>query len=114
MQRILQRFCLLFTVVVTSIISANAQEPTDTTKKPTSVDPDLIAWQNATRPKEYTIASIKVTGVFFLDSAIVASISGLQVGDKILPIQRKSLPQLILTLLRGKMLPGQKSIRSQP
>jgi hypothetical protein len=82
MQRTLQRFCLLLTVVFTSIISANAQNPTDTVPKPTSVDPNLLAWQNASRPKEYTIASIKVTGVFYLDSAIVASISGLQVVIK--------------------------------
>jgi outer membrane protein insertion porin family len=44
----------------------------------------LLTWQNATRSKEYTISAIKTSGVFFLDSAIVTSISGLQVGDKIL------------------------------
>ena len=103
MQRILQRFCLLFAVVFTSIISANAQNPTDTTKKPTSVDPNLIAWQNATRPKEYTIASIKTSGVFFLDSAIVASISGLQVGDKILHPGGDEFPKAIANLWKQKL-----------
>src|SRR5688500_16703607 len=103
MQRILQRFCLLFTVVVASIISANAQEPVDTTKKPTSVDPNLIEWQNATRPKEYTIASIKVTGVFYLDSAIVASISGLQVGDRILHPGGDEFPKAIANLWKQKL-----------
>jgi outer membrane protein insertion porin family len=103
MQRILQRFCLLFTVVFTSISSANAQDPADTTKKPTSVDPNLIAWQNATRPKEYTIASIKTTGVFFLDSAIVASISGLQVGDKILHPGGDEFPKAIANLWKQKL-----------
>jgi len=103
MQRTLQRFCLLFTVVFTSIISANAQNPTDTVPKPTSVDPDLLAWQNSTRPKEYTIASIKVTGVFYLDSAIVASISGLQVGDKILHPGGDEFPKAIANLWKQRL-----------
>jgi len=102
MQRILQRFCLLFTVVFTSIISANAQNPVDTTK-PTSVDPNLLEWRNATRPKEYTIASIKTTGVFFLDSAIVASISGLQVGDKILHPGGDQFPKAIANLWKQRL-----------
>lgn len=76
------RFCVLLAVVFTSVTSIRAQE-SDTTK-PTSVDPALLAWQNATRPKEYTLSAIKTSGVFFLDSAIVASIAGLQVGDKVL------------------------------
>ena len=100
MQRILQRFCLLFTVVFTSIISANAQE--DTTK-PTSIDPNLLIWKNATRPKEYTIANIKATGVFFLDSAIVASISGLQVGDKILHPGGDQFPKAIANLWKQRL-----------
>src|SRR5687767_15699844 len=103
MQRTLQRFCLLFTVVFTSIISANAQNPTDTVPKPTSVDPNLLAWQNATRPKEYTITSIKVTGVFYLDSAIVASISGLQVGDKILHPGGDEFPKAIANLWKQRL-----------
>ncbi|HEX3164606.1 MAG TPA: POTRA domain-containing protein, partial [Chitinophagaceae bacterium] len=103
MQRTLQRFCLLLTVVFTSIISANAQNPTDTTQKPTSVDPNLLAWQNASRPKEYKIANIKVTGVFFLDSAIVASISGLQVGDKILHPGGDEFPKAIANLWKQRL-----------
>jgi outer membrane protein insertion porin family len=103
MQRTLQRFCLLLTVVFTSIISANAQNPTDTVPKPTSVDPNLLAWQNATRPKEYTITSIKVTGVFYLDSAIVASISGLQVGDKILHPGGDQFPKAIANLWKQRL-----------
>ena len=103
MQRTLQRFCLLFTVVFTSIISANAQNPTDTVPKPTSVDPNLLAWQNSNRPREYTVASIKVTGVFYLDSAIVASISGLQVGDKILHPGGDQFPKAIANLWKQRL-----------
>jgi outer membrane protein insertion porin family len=55
----------------------------DTTKV-SSVDPDLLALQTAKIPKEYTIRSIRVTGVTSLDTAIVLSISGLQVGDKVM------------------------------
>lgn len=53
------------------------------TSKVTSVDPGLLALQNARVPKEYTIRSVKVTGLTTLDTAIVLSISGLQVGDKV-------------------------------
>src|SRR6478672_5017270 len=55
----------------------------DTTKV-TSVDPDLLALQNSRIPKEYTINSVKVTGLTTLDSAIVLSISGIQRGDKVM------------------------------
>src|SRR5262245_42605166 len=102
MQRIL-RISLLLTVVLTSLIGVSAQEPVDTTKKPTSVDPNLLAWRDATRPKEYTIASVTITGVFFLDSAIVASISGLQVGDKVLHPGGDQFPKAIQSLWRQKL-----------
>ncbi|HJS55717.1 MAG TPA: POTRA domain-containing protein [Chitinophagaceae bacterium] len=102
MQRILRRICLLLTVVLTSLIGVYSQEPVDTTK-PTSVDPNLIAWRDATRPKEYTISKIKITGVFFLDSAIVASIAGLQVGDKILHPGGDQFPKAIQNLWRQRL-----------
>ncbi len=54
------------------------------TSNVTSVDPDLLALQNSRIPKEYTINSVKVTGLTTLDSAIVLSISGIQKGDKVL------------------------------
>lgn len=103
MQRILKRICLLLTVVYTCLISANAQEVPDTTKKPTSVDPNLIIFRDATRPKQYTITSITTTGVFFLDSAIVASISGLQVGDKILHPGGDEFPKAIQNLWKQRL-----------
>src|SRR5687768_14499938 len=101
MQRILKRICLLLTVVYTSFIGAAAQE--DTIPKPTSIDPNLIIFRDATRPKQYTIASIKTTGVFFLDSAIVASISGLQVGDRILHPGGDEFPKAIANLWKQKL-----------
>jgi outer membrane protein insertion porin family len=59
----------------------HAQE--DTTK-PTSVDPNLVALENAKIAKEYIIAGIKLTGAHYLDTAIVLSIASIQVGDKVL------------------------------
>ena len=101
MLRILFRFCVLLAVVFTSINPVFAQIPDST--KPTSVDPNLIAWKNATRSKEYTISAIKTTGVFYLDSAIVASISGLQVGDKILHPGGDDFSSAIQNLWRQKL-----------
>ena len=69
MLRILSRICLVLAVVFTFVLSVSAQQP-DTTN-PTSVDPNLITWQNATRPKEYTISAIKTSGVYYLDTGIV-------------------------------------------
>jgi outer membrane protein insertion porin family len=69
----------LFSIIFLFIVSAAfAQEPV------TSVDPDLLALQNSRVPKEYTIQSIRVTGLTTLDTSIVVSIAGLQVGDKIM------------------------------
>jgi len=80
MQLRLYRICVLGLVLFISSFSLKAQVVTDTV--PASVDPDLIAWQNATRAKQYYIAAIRTTGVKFLDSSIVVSVSGLQVGDQ--------------------------------
>jgi outer membrane protein insertion porin family len=73
-------FCLLFCVFTT--IAAFAQQP-DTTK-PTSVDPELIAVTQAKTPKEYILAGIKFTGTKAYDQSLLSSISGLNVGDKVL------------------------------
>ncbi len=77
MQRYLSRFFSLCFFALLAIESYSQ----DTTV--TSVDPDLLALQNAKVPKEYTINSVKVTGLTTLDTAIVLSISGIQRGDKV-------------------------------
>lgn len=78
MRRYLSRFCALVIVALISAISLHAQDTTH----PTSIDPKLMEWEHARIVKEYTIAGIETSGVRYLDSAIVLSISGLQVGDK--------------------------------
>ena len=75
MLRFLLRFSALLVLATISVSSLYAQEPV-------SVDPALLALENARVPREYTIAGIQVTGTTY-DTAIVKSISGLQVGDKI-------------------------------
>jgi outer membrane protein insertion porin family len=66
-------------VAIASVVSVHAQDTT----KPTSVDVDLLNIENSKIPKEYIIAGVNVTGIHHLDTAIVLSISGLQVGDKL-------------------------------
>src|SRR5574338_126933 len=78
MRRFFSRFCAFVIVAMISAISVHAQDTT----QPTSIDPKLLEWENAKIVKEYTIAGIEITGVRHLDSAIILSISGLQVGDK--------------------------------
>ncbi|HEU4470237.1 MAG TPA: POTRA domain-containing protein [Flavisolibacter sp.] len=77
MQRYLS---LIFLSVLCAVGSASVAQDTSIV---TSVDPSLLALQNARVPKEYTIRSIRVTGITTLDTAIVLSISGLQAGQKL-------------------------------
>src|SRR5687767_10615039 len=77
MQRYLS---LVFALVFCTAASVSFSQDTTIT----SVDPDLLALQTAKVPKEYTIRSVRVVGITSLDSSIVISISGLQVGNKVL------------------------------
>lgn len=79
-------------LVLTLFVSASvhAQNPTDTIPAasadtlPDSIDPALLELSNSKVPKEYIISSIKITGTKFLDEQLLLSISGINVGDKIL------------------------------
>ncbi|MEO5594849.1 MAG: POTRA domain-containing protein [Chitinophagaceae bacterium] len=71
--------CLLFFIF--SSASVLAQQP-DTTK-PTSVDPDLLAIPQSKTPKEYVLAGIVFTGTKAYDQSLLTSISGLNIGDKV-------------------------------
>lgn len=73
----------------------------DTTKV-TSVDPGLLSLQNAKVAKEYTIRSIKLTGLTSLDTSIVLSISGLQVGQKLMVPGTDAFSKAITNLWRQK------------
>jgi len=79
---IMQRYLsLAFITVLSAIASVSMAQDTS---RVTSVDPDLLALQNAKVPKEYIIRSIKVSGITTLDTAIVLSLSGIQAGDKVM------------------------------
>ncbi len=82
MQRFLLRLSTVLTAMFFTLFNLYAQE-TDTTKA-VSIDPQLIEWENAKLPKEYTISEIKITGIKYLDPTIVLSISGMMEGDKVL------------------------------
>jgi outer membrane protein insertion porin family len=78
----MQRYLSLVLVSVFSVL-ASVSFSQDTSKV-TSVDPNLLSLQNARVPKEYTIRSVRITGITTLDTSIVLSISGLQRGDKVM------------------------------
>jgi outer membrane protein insertion porin family len=80
MRQFLLRISVLLVAVIASVLSVHAQ---DDSTKPTSVDPDLLAIETARVPKEYIVAGINITGIHHLDTAIVLSISAIQVGDKL-------------------------------
>lgn len=71
--------CLLFLVL--SSASVLAQQPD--TSKPVSVDPELLAIPQSKTPKEYNLAGIVFTGTKAYDQSLLTSISGLNIGDKI-------------------------------
>lgn len=96
MQRFLSRITVLLITALVSVHTVQAQEPT-------SVDPKLLDWETAKIPKEYTIAEISITGIRYLDTAIVASISGLQVGDKFMHPGNDIFAKAIANLWRQKL-----------
>lgn len=100
MQRILLRFSVTLMAAVVSVFTAHAQVPD--TVHPTSLDPKLIEWQNARIPKEYTIASVSITGVKHLDTSIVASITNLLPGDKFMHPNEDIFAKAISNLWRQR------------
>ncbi|RXK60424.1 outer membrane protein assembly factor [Lacibacter luteus] len=79
--RLNRNLSLLLLLCIGFTINLAAQQ-TDTTK-PVSVDPELEAIMNSRVPKEYNIAGITVSGSKTFDSALLVSITGIAVGDKV-------------------------------
>ena len=100
MQRLLLRASIFLIAAIFSFLALHAQE--DTTK-PTSVDPNLLALENAKIPKDYIISGITLTGVHYLDTAIVLSIANIQVGDKVLIPGGDLFSKAIQNLWRQKL-----------
>jgi outer membrane protein insertion porin family len=100
MRQILLRISIFLMAAVASGLTVHAQEDTS---KPTSVDPNLLALENSRLPKEYIVAGISITGIHHLDTAIVSSISGIQVGDKIMIPGSDVFAKSIQNLWRQKL-----------
>ncbi|MEQ1675734.1 MAG: POTRA domain-containing protein [Chitinophagaceae bacterium] len=99
MQQILLRFSVTLIAAVVSVFTLQAQEDT---LKPTSIDPKLLDWETARIPKEYTIANVVITGVKFLDTSIVASITNLLPGDKFMHPGEDIFAKAIASLWRQR------------
>jgi outer membrane protein insertion porin family len=72
---------LLFLFIAGLFIGTVSFAQQDTT--PVSVNPALLEIFNSKYPKTYTIAGISVTGAKAFDANLIASISGLAIGDKV-------------------------------
>ena len=70
---------------------------------PTSLDPALIELSNSKVPKEYTIAGIKVSGTRHLDQQLLISISGINVGDKVIIPGGDNFSKAILNLWKQNL-----------
>ena len=99
----MQRFLSAFLAFAFMLLGASSFAQVTDTSRVTSVDPDLLNINANRIPKEYTIRSIKVTGITTLDSAIVLSISALQVGDKVMLPGGESFSRAISSLWRQRL-----------
>lgn len=79
--RLNRHLLLLFIVCFGFQINLWAQQPD--TLKPISVDPELEAILSSKTPKEYIIAGITVSGSKTFDSALLVSITGISIGDRV-------------------------------
>lgn len=102
MQRFLLRISALFLTVIVSVLSAQAQDTTQTT----SVDPKIIEWENARVPKQYTVADVSIVGIRYLDTSIVLSIAGIQKGDKFMHPGGDIFAKAIANIWRQRFFSG--------
>ncbi|TMI65623.1 MAG: outer membrane protein assembly factor [Bacteroidetes bacterium] len=96
MHKFLLRIGFLLLITVSAGPQLLAQDPT-------SVDVNLLNWPNQKIAREYTIAEITITGVRYLDTAIVSSISGLHPGDKFVHPGNDVFAKAINNLWRQKL-----------
>src|SRR5438874_1906342 len=99
----LLKICAFAIAVTAFVFTSQAQVDTTT---PTSLDPKLIEWEKAKIPKEYVIAGIKITGIQYLDTTLVLSISGLQVGNQFIHPGSDIFAKAISNLWRQKLFSG--------
>ena len=92
-------FYLLASVLFFSVLTQ--AQVTDTV--PTSIDPELLEISTSKVPKEYIIAGIKVTGTKHLDEQLLISISGINVGDKVVIPGGDNFSKAILNLWKQNL-----------
>ncbi len=100
MQRRFPVLALCITLMTAS--AAVSAQQTDTTL-PLSIDPNLQAIPLAKAPKEYIIGGIKIAGTKYLDEALLLSISGLSVGDKVLIPGGDNFSKAIMSLWKQNL-----------
>jgi outer membrane protein insertion porin family len=101
MHRLFTRMSAFVIASLSFVLTLKAQNG-DTTI-PKSVDPKLIEWKNSKIPREYVISGIDITGIRHLDTAIVLSISSLQVGDKFIHPGSDNFAKAIANLWRQRL-----------
>ena len=100
MQRLSLRLSALLIMILASVLTVQAQVDSTST---TSVDPKLLEWETAKIPREFTISDVSIIGIRHLDTAIVMSISGLQVGDKFMHPGSDIFAKAIASMWRQKL-----------
>jgi len=70
-------------IILTVFLMASQQLWAQNDTIPVSINPALQEIFNSKYPKSYTIAAIEVTGAKAFDPALISSISGMAVGDKV-------------------------------
>ncbi|MBN8865032.1 MAG: outer membrane protein assembly factor BamA [Sphingobacteriales bacterium] len=103
MQLILRRAGALVILLIAVVMNLQAQ---DTIPPTTSVDPALLEWETATTPREFIINDVSITGIRYLDTSIVLSISGLQAGDRFMHPGSDIFAKAINNLWRQKLFSG--------
>ena len=101
MQRTFTFLTTLLCLIFCTAGNVLAQDKTDTV--PDSIDPELINLNTSRIPKEFTIAGIKVTGTKRYDEQLLISISGLNVGDKIMIPGGDNFSKAIMNLWRQNL-----------
>jgi outer membrane protein insertion porin family len=99
----MRQFLLRISILLIAAVSVLTVQAQDDTTKPTSVDPGLLSLTESRVPKEYTVAGISIVGIHHLDTSIVLSISGIQVGDKIMIPGSDVFSKSIQNLWRQKL-----------
>lgn len=97
------RLRIVVVALLLMLIGRNAMAQQPDTTRPTAIDPELEELANAKSPKEYVIAGITVTGTKYRDDALLLSISGLSVGDRVVIPGSDNISKAILNLWKQNL-----------